>query len=124
MQFTYPIEVEPDTLETDPTRVITKLCVGILQKVSVYFPWGCAGLVGIRILHYEHQLYPTNLDNWYTGNEILIEFKSEYMILEGQNEFKVEAYNLDDFYSHTPIVDFVVLRREMGFQLSAGWVGA
>jgi hypothetical protein len=122
MQFTYPIEVEPDTAENSPTRVSTKLCVGVLKKVGVYFPWGCAGLVGIRILHYEHQLYPTNLDDWYTGNEIFIEFESEYMILEGANEFKVEAYNLDDFYSHTPIVSFNVLRGEMGFATSQGWV--
>lgn len=124
MQFTYPIEVDPDTTATDPKRVATKLCVGILQGVSIYFPWGCAGLVGVRILHYEHQLFPTNLDDWYTGNEIFIEFEAEYLILEGPNEFKVEAYNLDDFYSHTPLVGFNVLRGAMGGQTSQGWVGA
>jgi len=124
MQFTYPVEIDPDTAKTDPARVQTKLCVGILKRVSVYFPWGCAGLVGVRILHYEHQLCPINLDNWYTGNEIFIEFESEYIILEGSNEFKVEAYNLDDFYSHTPIVGFNVLRGEMGFATSQGWIGA
>jgi len=124
MQFTYPIEVDPDTTATDPKRVATKLCVGILQKVSIYFPWGCAGLVGIRIRHYEHQLYPTNLDEWYTGNEIHIEFDCEYLILEGPNEFKVEAYNTDDFYTHTPIVSFNVLRGGLGGKTSQGWVGA
>lgn len=62
MQFTYPIEVEPDTAESAPERLQVKLCIGILKKVSVYFPWGCGGAVGIKILHYEHQLYPTNPD--------------------------------------------------------------
>jgi len=124
MQFTYPIEVEPNTLETDPARVQTKLCVGILQRVSIYFPWGCAGLVGVRILHYEHQLYPTNPDDWYTGNEIFIEFDEEYLILEGPNEWKVEAYNLDDLYSHVPLVGFNILRGGLGGQTSQGWVGA
>lgn len=122
MQFAYPIRVEPNTTETSPERVQTKLCAGILKKASVYFPWGCAGLVGIRILHYEHQLYPTNLDDWLTGNEIFIEFESEYMIIGGWNDFKVEAYNLDDFYSHTPIVSFNVLRGGLGFGAAPGWV--
>jgi len=110
MEFTYPIPVEPNITKGSPTRVSTPLSAGTLKKVSVYFPWGCAGLVGIRILHYEHQLYPTNLNDWFIGNEILIEYESEYEITEGWNEFKVEVYNEDDFYNHTPIVSFNVLR--------------
>jgi len=96
--------------------------VGTLKKVSVYFPWGCAGLVGIRIRHYEHQLYPTNLDDWYTGNEIFIEFECEYEIAEGHNEFKVEAYNEDDFYDHTPLVGFNVLRLAVGLPPTELWI--
>jgi hypothetical protein len=122
MQFTYPVEVDPNTEESSPTRVQTKLCVGVLQKVSVYFPWGCAGLVGIRILHYEHQLCPTNPDEWYIGNEIFIEFESEYLILEGWNDFKVEGYNEDDFYTHTPIVSFNVLRGGLAMPGEMAWV--
>lgn len=122
MQFTYPIEVEPDTTESSPERLQIKLCVGILKKVSVYFPWGCAGLVGVRIMHYEHQLYPTNPDEWFTGNEIFIEYESEYLIVEGPNEFKIEAYNEDDFYTHTPIVGFNVLRGGLAIPGAAGWV--
>jgi hypothetical protein len=124
MQFTYPIEVSPNTTKAAPERLEIKLCIGIIQKVSIYFPWGCAGLVGLRILHYEHQLYPTNPDDWYTGNEIYIEFDDEYPILEGPNEFKIECYNEDDFYSHTPIVGFNVLRGGLGGMSSQGWVGA
>jgi len=110
MEFTYPIPVEPSTSEASPKRVSTPLSVGTLKKVFLYFPWGCAGLVGIRILHYEHQLYPTNPSEWFTGNEVPIEFESEYEIVEGWNEFKVEVYNEDDFYNHTPFVCFNVLR--------------
>jgi len=122
MQYTYPIPVEPSTTAASPERVSTPLCVGTLKKVSIYFPWGCAGLVGIRILHYEHQLYPTNLDDWYVGNEIFIEFECEYQIEEGHNEFKVEAYSTDDFYSHTPIVGFNVLRGVSGLPPTELWV--
>lgn len=122
MQFTYPVEVEPSVTESDPTRLQIKLCVGVLKKVSVYFPWGCAGAVGVRVLHYEHQICPTNPDEWYVGNEIFIEFESEYFITEGPNEFKIEAYNEDDFYTHTPICGFNVLRSGLAIPGAAGWV--
>jgi hypothetical protein len=124
MQFTYPIRVEKNTPIVTPERLQAKLSVGIIKEVSVYFPWGCAGLVGVRILHYEHQLYPTNLDEWLTGNEILVKFEDEYLILEGPNEFKLEAYNEDNFYPHTPIVSFNVLRGGMYVPEITGWVEA
>lgn len=109
MQYTFPIEIPANTTESSPVRVSTPLNKGQLRKCSVYFPWGCAGLAHVRILHYEHQLYPTNPDEWLTGNEIFIEFECAYDIEQGFTEFKVEAWNEDDFYQHTPIVSFVVL---------------
>lgn len=109
MRYEFPILVTVDTPKILPVRYRCKLVLGDLVKVSVYFPWGCAGLAGVRILHYEHQLYPTNLDEWFIGNEIQIEFACAYPIREGRNQFYVEAYNLDDFYSHTPIVSFDVM---------------
>lgn len=122
MQYTFPIEVAANTTEADPERVSTPLNKGRLVKVGVYFPWGCAGWAHIRILHYEHQLYPTNLDEWLTGNEIYIEFECAYDIEQGHTEFKVEGYNEDDFNPHTPVVDFVVLPIEGLFRAPVAWV--
>lgn len=109
MEYSYPITIPTETTEGEPKRVITKLCAGILREVTVYFPWGCAGYVGIRILHYEHQLYPTNPDQWFTGNEIEIKFLCDYSILQGWSHFKIEGYNEDDTNPHTPIVTFNII---------------
>ena len=122
MQFTYDIEIQPETGENDPIREITKLCYGVLKRVQIDFPWGCAGLVGIRILHYEHQLFPTNPTKWFIGNEISISFECNYPIIRGWNEFKVEGYNEDDFYSHTPVVGFNVLPFGGGFDSKPPWI--
>lgn len=122
MQYHFPLTLSPNTQIASPTRLTTKLCIGILEKISVYFPWGCAGLVGIRILHYEHQLCPTNRGEWFTGNEINIEFRAEYFIWEGENDFKIEGYNLDDFYEHTPLISYNVLRGGLAVPTSNGWV--
>ena len=122
MQFAYPITILPGITEDNPKREITKVGYGMLKKVSVYFPWGCAGLVGVRILHYEHILFPTNPDQWFTGNEILIEFACEYPILGGWNDFKVEGYNEDDFYPHTPVITFNVLPRSYLWPREEQWI--
>lgn len=122
MQYTFPILTVANTTESNPVRVATPLNKGQLTKVSCYFPWGCAGLCHVRILHYEHQLYPTNLDEWLAGNEILIEFECAYDIEQGHTEFKVEAYNEDDFYEHTPVVSFVVLPLSGLYRPPVAWV--
>lgn len=109
MQFSFPITIPANTEITNPTRLETILCAGVLKKCSVYFPWGCGGLAHVRILHYEHQLAPVNIQQWYNGNDIYIEFRMEYPIYEGWVEFKLEGYNQDDTYPHTPIVNFVII---------------
>lgn len=109
MQYNFPLEIPINTIRTDAKRVDTPLCPGTLKKVTIYFPWGCGGYVGVRILHHEHQLFPTNEEEWYIGNEILIDFPCDYQLSQGWNEFKVEGYNEDDTYRHTPIISFVVI---------------
>lgn len=122
MQFTYSITVPANTESTDSERLVTRLSYGILKQVSVYFPWGCAGLVGVRILHYEHQLYPTNPDEWFIGNEIYIVFADDYLIDQGSGDFKVEAYNEDDFYDHTPIVSFNIVVPTIAGPPELSWI--
>lgn len=122
MQYTFPIEIAANTTKAAPVRVATPLNKGKLVKVSVYFPWGCAGLAHVRILHWEHQLYPTNLDEWLAGNEILIEFECAYNIEQGHTEFKVEGWNEDDFYPHTPVISFVVIPVSGLYRPETAWV--
>lgn len=91
--------------------------------MQIDFPWGCAGLVGVRIVFYEHQLYPTNHTAWFIGNDSTIIFDCDFLIAQGWNAFKVEGYNEDDFHSHTPVVNFNVLPvagMPIGFE---PWVG-
>lgn len=109
MQYNFPLLVPANTPKSSPVRVATPLNVGQLTKASVYFPWGCAGLVYVRILWYESQLYPTNRTEWLASNDLLIEFECQEDIVEGWTHFSAEGYNEDDFYPHTPIVSFVIL---------------
>jgi len=122
MRYDFAIATPANTVIATPVRVATPLNKGRLVYGSVYFPWGCAGWVHVRILHYEHQLAPHNLDAWFSGNELLVEFECAYDIEQGHTEFKVEAYNEDNFNSHTPIASFVVLPISGLYQAPVAWV--
>lgn len=122
MRYDFEIETSANTLISAPVRVLTPLNKGRLVYGSVWFPWGCAGLAHVRILHWEHQLYPTNLDAWFSGNDLLIPFECAYDVEQGHTEFKVEAYNEDDFYEHVPVVSFVVLPISGLYRPPVAWV--
>lgn len=109
MKYQVSLDMDPQTLITDTDTEVLPLPMGILKEASIFFPWGCAGLAHIRIIHNEHVLYPTNPDEWFSGNNILITFECLYELTENWNRFKIEGYNEDDMYSHTPIIAFVVL---------------
>lgn len=123
MQFAYEIETPANTTKVVPKRVATPLTAGILKRCLVTFPFGCAGLVGIRILHYEHQLCPLNRDSWFTGDNVTIAFDMEYLILEGWSDFKVEAYNEDDTYQHIPVISYNIAPLSVRGIGGIPWIG-
>lgn len=81
---------------------------GVVRKVRITFPWGCAGLVFLSIDHNERQLWPTTPGEWFYGNDVTIEFEDDYLLTEAWNNFRLRAYNDDDTYAHTVTVHFLV----------------
>ena len=122
MKYQVSLTLSPSTPILTPTTEEILLPFGELREISVYFPWGCAGLAHIRIKHNEHVLYPTTSDEWFEGNDILIAFECLYELGEAWNHFKVEGYSEDDFETHTPIVSFVVLPATGLFRAPMVWV--
>lgn len=109
MRYQVELTIAKSTLITDLATESILLPGGVLNEVEIIFPWGCAGLVHVRIVHNEHQLYPTTSGKWFSGNDILIEFPCEYELPESWNSLRVEGWNEDDFYGHTVVVGFTVL---------------
>lgn len=109
MRYQVSLLIPASTSIATPASESLLLPHGVLDELEIYFPWGCAGLAHVRVVHNESQLYPTSPGEWFEGNDILIEFPCEYELLEAWNSFRVEGYNEDDFYPHTPIVGLTVL---------------
>lgn len=82
---------------------------GTVKQVEVVLPKGCVGLVGVRVLYWKHQLWPSNPDSFFTGDDAHLVFPEEIKIVDPPYEFTVEGYNLDDTFAHHPIFRAAVI---------------
>ena len=108
MLYRFGVTVPKNTPESSPHEVNVRLTVGVIERVEITFPAGCAGLVGLRILHREHVVWPTSPDEWFVTDDYTIQIHEHYMLTEGDQHLKIQTYNLDDTYDHTLIVRFEV----------------
>jgi len=107
------LTIPPNTPKEDPQIETIKLPYGWIKEVMIYFPWGCAGMVHVTIWHDEHQVWPSNPDTSYSGNDILIEFPENYRLPEAWNRFSVRGWSPNTKYKHTPIIRLTVLEEEV-----------
>jgi hypothetical protein len=104
MLFTGSEAVPANTVALSPVEYTIGLTKGTITRVQVYFPWGCAGLVGVQVLRYTWQLFPQSRGEWLIGNDAMWEDNGRYPLDTEPFEVLVRVYNLDDSYEHAPIV--------------------
>lgn len=96
-EMTVSANVTKDSLQVETI----KLAACTIRRVMIDFPRGCYYLVGMRIMLREHQLYPTTPDAWLIADGTQISFNDETSLIESPWQLDMEAYNLDERYSHT-----------------------
>lgn len=112
MDYWASITVPKETPAKAPTRELVKVCPGIVKGVWLWFPKGHAGTTKIRILRFEHQVWPTNLDAWYKGDGTVVEFEENYPLKVEPYEFLLEGYNTSLKHPHTAYIRFTILPEE------------
>lgn len=85
---------------------------GIVWRITVYFPPGPSGLVGVRLLHGSYQLSPATPGQWYWGDGMQYSYEELYLLNEPPWEIAVEAYNEDDTFDHRLLVQVGVDSNE------------
>ena len=111
MQYQCTLLIPALTAQANPARATISLGPGIISKVSIIFPPGCAGLAHIQILHKEHLLFPSSPDENYIGDTFPIEWIEYFPLNEGPYELTVIGWNTDTLYSHSPMVRFEMLSK-------------
>lgn len=100
------------TADTAPETKVLPLMRGVVERFSLILPPGCYGLVGVQVFYHEFQIFPLTKGEWFTGDDVEVEFDEEVEIGERPYEIEVRGYNSDDYYEHEV---FVLLRlREPG----------
>lgn len=112
MDYWGEITVEVGQSILAPERELVKVCPGIVKGVWLWFPKGHVGTAKVRILYFEHQIWPTNLGAWYKGDGTVIEFEENYPLRVKPYEFMLESYTTSVAHPHTTYVRFTILPEE------------
>jgi hypothetical protein len=112
MDFSYVVKTSAGTTEKDAVETELKLTEGTITRVQLLHPEGCQGLAYASIWLGGHQLYPSNPETAYHGNDVPVEFEDNYD-LEAPAILKLKTWNLDDTYEHAVYVRITVLRSKI-----------
>lgn len=104
MFYSEEITVPANTTRRDYQETAFKVTKGIITRIAVFFPWGCAGLVYVQIARRTWQVFPLTRDEWISGNDKTIDFKTNIELTSEPYDLMVRMYNLDDTYEHSPII--------------------
>jgi hypothetical protein len=112
--YEHSLEIPANTPAAAPVKLTWPLSRGVITRMTVFFPPGCAGLARIRIFRGHTQTWPLDLGEWIKGDgqEVLVE--SYYELTAYPYELNVEGINLDDTYPHTPVLRCIIVPEEVG----------
>jgi hypothetical protein len=98
--FTIEVSTPANTLETSPLETVMDISEGLVYNVKVIFPPGSCGLLKCRIFDCSTQIWPTNFDGYFSGNNYAYDFDELYDKTQPPYKFVLKSWNTDDQYAH------------------------
>lgn len=108
MIYAAGITTPKDTPKTSLQKTTIRVTKGLVYKVEFYFPSGSAGLMGVAVFDGLFQVWPSNVGEFFLGEEQEIDFDDMYLKEAAPFEFQCYTYNTDDTHEH-----FVAVRIGM-----------
>jgi len=118
MFYEYNITYPPNTLKDIEQVNVLRLTRGIIRKVELVFPRGCAGLVGVRIFRGPTQIIPLNYGGYVDTDGETVTINTDIDLTVNPYEVEVRGYNEDDTYEHTIRFRFELELAEEKFSMS------
>ena len=112
MLFAKQVKFLADKTEAEATSATIKIKLGVIWRVWVTFPPGCAGLTKLRLYIDEHPFLPVEKDAYIRGDGITYEVPVSFEIKQKPAIVRVEGWNEDDTYDHTIDVYILVVDKE------------
>ena len=119
LPFQYRFTLPKLTDITAPQEVVMPLPIGMIRRLWVEMPEGCAGLVGLQVWRRVYQIFPLPEGQWYVSDNTTVNFAFSHSVHNEPYEVTLRAYNLDDTYRHQPWIAFEMtgLRKDLSPQL-------
>ena len=105
------ITVSSGVTESTPSFTKFKVNQGVIFRLWIVFPAGCAGLVKLRIFHQGHPIAPVEADAYIRGDNYTFEIPLYFEILTEPQAITIQAWNEDTVYDHTIDVMFLIIPR-------------
>ncbi len=93
------------------------LTYGVIHRVEVEFPEGCAGLAHFRVRRFEHQVWPTNPGGDFATNGHVITWNDYLQMYDEPFTLQLEGWNVDNTFPHTITLRVGVLPRSVAEHL-------
>jgi len=109
MFFDFSLTIPHNTTYAQPVSLLCPVSPGVVDRLMLIFPTGCAGLAHVRIYRASHQVWPTNLDGSFASDGEFLDFTENYVLDNEPYAFVLSGWNEDDAYDHTVIVRFNIV---------------
>ena len=100
MIYSKHIVTPADTKLTALKSTVLRITKGLVFKVEFYFPCGSAGLMGVAVFDGAFSVWPSNIGEFITGDDLLISFDDLYLKEQAPYQFNIYTYNLDTVHNH------------------------
>lgn len=101
MIYTQDITIDANTFKGNALRQRIVVSKGLVYRIEVEFPSGCAGLAHIVIADGNYQVWPSNASATFHASNHTISFEDLYLKEIEPYFFDIWGYNLDEEYCHT-----------------------
>ena len=113
MLYSQEITVAANTTEANASETVIKVTRGVIKKI-IYQPRpGHSALCHARVFYQEHQIAPVDRNTDLHGDTFPIEWEEYEELFTDPYELVIRAWNLDDTYSHTFDISFVIMLEEV-----------
>jgi hypothetical protein len=107
--YDYEITIPAGTPATAPVRALARLTRGVITRVEILFPAGCAGPVSSYAEREGAQVWPSNPDGRFRADDETVDFVEEYVLRDEPTTVTLFGYAPNARFPHIVTWRFEVL---------------